>query len=103
MDFKVDGTIKLDVNIAITITVTIILLFQNQAVQQTNSVVNDVKNDVQYTKKTVQDVQNNTKQNDIKLRKSIDKLNLLGNDTKISQLNDAQLIKLAKQILKEVD
>lgn len=117
MGFKFDGSLKLDINIVATITIAVLFFFQNQGLQQTNNVVADVQTDVkgvqadvkdvkvetQQTKQVQNDTKNEIKKNiivvDSKVKKITDKLNTLGNTTKIS---DAQILQTVKQVLREV-
>ena len=74
--------IKVDINIAITVTATILLLLNTHTTQETKTVVEDVQ-----------------KESDIKINKTLDRLNKLGNST---QLSDSQILQIVKQILREV-
>ena len=79
------------IKIAITVAVTAALTFNIQ-VSITNNNYAKLSDDVQ-------DVKQTTETTDIKVNRTIEKLNHLGNTT---QLSDEQILKIVKQILKEV-
>lgn len=73
---NIQTSLKIDINIAITISVTILLLWNTQV--------------------AVHEVKENT---DTKINKTLDALDRLSNNT---QLSDKQIIQIIKEIRKEV-
>ena len=83
-DLKLNDIIKIAVTVAITAALTF-----NIQVTITNNNYNKLASDVQDVKETTE----------IKVNETIDRLNQLGNNSKLS---DQQILQIVKQILKEV-
>lgn len=93
MGIKFDGTIKLDINIAISATVTVLIAFsllQNNATQQE---VGEIKPAVENIPKEVKDITRND------VITIFERFNEENNSTKLTQ---NQILLLSKQILREV-
>lgn len=96
MPIKFDGNIKFDLNIAINITVTILVLLTLNNSNQTHQDVQDVKSNVDDVKQNTKNVDTKV---DSKFNTTIQRLNLQGN---FSQLSEKQQLSLLNKIFNEV-